>query len=195
METVANSTVVRKRTGKAARFQFADVLDGNKYEVTTIYRHLVREVKVATVREAPTTGEKRLKVDSPELAAQFWRETVTGSAWFDSNREAMVVLLLDTRYHLAAFSMISVGTVNESIAHPREVFRPAVVAGSYAMIVMHNHPSGDPSPSQADHSLTRRLAEAAELLQIKLLDHVIIGEKGVGGAADGYFSFKEAGVS
>ncbi len=58
--------------------------------------------------------------------------------------------------------------MNESIAHPREIFRPAVIASAYAVIVVHNHPSGDPSPSQADHSLTRRLAEAAELMQIKL---------------------------
>jgi len=79
------------------------------------------------------------------------------------------------------------------------------VAGAYAVILMHNHPSGDPSPSQADHSLTRRLAESAELLQIKLLDHVIIGaaaRSAPDGATDfgaqisaaGYFSFKEAGV-
>jgi DNA repair protein RadC len=82
--------------------------------------------------------------------------------------------------------------VNESIAHPRDVFRPAVVSSAYAMIVVHNHPSGDPSPSQTDHSLTRRLAEAAELLQIKLLDHIIIGAPSEQSA--GYFSFKEAGV-
>jgi DNA repair protein RadC len=70
---------------------------------------------------------------------------------------------------------VSLGSVNESIAHPRDVFRPAIIASAYAVIVAHNHPSGDPSPSQSDHSLTRRLAEAAELLQIKLLDHIIIG--------------------
>jgi DNA repair protein RadC len=82
--------------------------------------------------------------------------------------------------------------VNESIAHPREIFRPAVIASAYAVIVVHNHPSGDPSPSQADHSLTRRLAEAAELMQIKLLDHIIIGSQS--NHSHGYFSFKEAGV-
>ena len=78
------------------------------------------------------------------------------------------------------------------IAHPREIFHPAVVSSAYAVIVVHNHPSGDASPSQADHSLTRRLAEAAELLQIKLLAHIIIGAPTEGGP--GYFSFKEAGV-
>jgi len=87
---------------------------------------------------------------------------------------------------------VSVGSMNESIAHPREIFRPAITYSAYAVIVVHNHPSGDPSPSQTDHSLTRRLAEAAELLQIKLLDHIIIGAPS--DTSPGYFSFKEAGV-
>jgi DNA repair protein RadC len=104
----------------------------------------------------------------------------------------MRVILLDTRYHLVRTVEISTGSVNESIAHPREVFRPAVIASAYAVIVVHNHPSGDPSPSQADHNLTRRLAEAAELMQIKLLDHIIIGAYRANDC--GYFSFKEAGV-
>jgi DNA repair protein RadC len=87
---------------------------------------------------------------------------------------------------------VSLGSVNESIAHPRDIFRPALISSAYAMIVVHNHPSGDPSPSQSDHSLTRRLGEGAELLQIKLLDHIIIGAPAEGRTP--YFSFKEAGV-
>src|SRR5438093_13637171 len=102
------------------------------------------------------------------------------------------VLLLDTSYRFLETHEISLGSVNDGIAHPLEVFRPALLAAAYAIIVVHNHPSGDPTPSSADHSLTRRLAEAAELLQIKLLDHVIIGSPGDGRAP--YFSFKEAGV-
>src|SRR5438876_11274818 len=90
-------------------------------------------------------------------------------------KEAMRVVLLDTRYHLIRTEDVSTGTVNASIAHPRDVFRPAVIASPYAVIVVHNHPSGDPSPSHADHCLTRRLAEAAELMQIKLPAHINIG--------------------
>jgi len=107
-------------------------------------------------------------------------------------KESLRVILLDTRYHLIRIEQVSLGSGNESIAHPREIFHPAVVSSAYAVIVVHNHPSGDSSPSQADHSLTRRLAEAAELLQIKLLDHIIIGAPAEG--SPGYFSFKEAGV-
>jgi len=127
------------------------------------------------------------KIDSPELANEL-----VGPEMRRLQKESLRVILLDTRYHLIRVEEISLGSINESIAHPRDVFRPAVISSAYAVIVLHNHPSGDPSPSQTDHSLTRRLAEAAELLQIKLLDHIIIGAPS--DTSPGYFSFKEAGV-
>ena len=112
------------------------------------------------------------KLDSPELVNEL-----VGREMRMLRKESLRVVLLDTRYHLIRIEEVSIGSVNESIAHPRDVFRPAVIASAYAVIVVHNHPSGDSSPSQTDHSLTRRLAEAAELLQIKLLDHIIIGAR------------------
>jgi DNA repair protein RadC len=127
------------------------------------------------------------KIDSPELANEL-----VGPEMRRLQKESLRVILLDTRYHLIRVEEVSLGSINESIAHPRDVFRPAVISSAYAVIVVHNHPSGDPSPSQTDHSLTRRLAEAAELLQIKLLDHIIIGAPS--DSSPGYFSFKEAGV-
>ncbi|MEY2531029.1 MAG: repair protein RadC [Verrucomicrobiota bacterium] len=127
------------------------------------------------------------KIDSPELV-----NDLIGPEMRRLRKESLRVILLDTRYHLIRVEEVSVGSVNESIAHPRDVFRPAVVSSAYAVIVVHNHPSGDSSPSQTDHSLTRRLAEAAELLQIRLLDHIIIGAPSE--QSPGYFSFKEAGV-
>src|ERR1700745_905897 len=127
------------------------------------------------------------KLDSPELIHEL-----LGREMRMLRTEALRVVLLDTRYRLMRVESVSVGSMNESIAHPREIFRPALTYSAYAVIVVHNHPSGDPSPSQTDHSLTRRLAEAAELLQIKLLDHIIIGAPS--GTSPGYFSFKEAGV-
>ncbi len=129
----------------------------------------------------------RQKLDSPELVYELLEAEMRAL-----HKESLRVILLDTRYHHLGTEQISLGSVNESIAHPRDVFRPAMLASAYAVIVVHNHPSGDPSPSQSDHSLTRRLAEAAELLQIKLLDHVIIGAPAEG--RQPYFSFKEAGV-
>jgi DNA repair protein RadC len=129
----------------------------------------------------------RSKIDSPELV-----HDLLGAELRALHKESLRVILLDTRYHLLRIEEVSLGSVNESIAHPRDVFRPAVIFSAYAVIVVHNHPSGDPTPSQADHSLTRRLAEAAELLQIKLLDHIIIGAPAEGRSP--YFSFKESGV-
>ena len=127
------------------------------------------------------------KLDSPELVYELVAPELRML-----HKESLRVLLLDTRYRLIRIQEVSLGSVNESIAHPREIFRPAMLASAYAVIVVHNHPSGDPTPSQADHSLTRRLGEAAELLQIKLLDHIIIGAPAEG--RESYFSFKEAGV-
>ena len=127
------------------------------------------------------------KLDSPELVTEL-----VGPEMRRLRTESLRVILLDTRYHLLHMEEVSLGSLNESSAHPREIFRPAITYQAHAVIVVHNHPSGDASPSQTDHSLTRRLAEAAELLQIKLLDHIIIGAPSEGNP--GYFSFKEAGV-
>ncbi len=129
----------------------------------------------------------REKIDTPELIYDL-----LGPEMRALHKESLRVILLDTRYHLLRIEEVSLGSVNESIAHPRDVFRPAFIYSAYAVIVVHNHPSGDPSPSQADHGLTRRLREAAELLQIRLLDHLILGAPAEGRAP--YFSFKEAGL-
>lgn len=127
------------------------------------------------------------KIDTPERIYEM-----LGPEMQALHKEALRVVLLDTRYNHLRIEEVSLGSINESIAHPRDVFRPALIYSAYAVVVVHNHPSGDPSPSQADHNLTRRLREAAELLQIKLLDHVIIGAPAEGRLP--YFSFKEMGV-
>jgi DNA repair protein RadC len=108
------------------------------------------------------------------------------------DREVLAVALLDTRYRLIKFERISEGTVNESLAHPRAIFKAAVSHSAFAFILVHNHPSGDPRPSDADLRVTRKIGEAARLMQIQMLDHVIMGAPANG--RPGYFSFKEAGV-
>ena len=145
---------------------------------------------VAAFGSGPATGARNAcaeKIDSPELVCDL-----VAAEMRMLHKESLRVILLDTKYHLLRIEEVSLGSINESIAHPRDVFRPAIISSAYAVIVVHNHPSGDPSPSQSDHSLTRRLSEAAELLQIRLLDHIIIGAPAEGRAP--YFSFKEAGV-
>ena len=106
--------------------------------------------------------------------------------------ESLRVLLLDTKLKLVRSEEVFRGSVNECLAHPREIFRPALAHSAYAIIIVHNHPSGDPTPSVADQRLTTRLREAAELLQIRLIDHIILGS-GDGGRQP-WFSFREAGV-
>lgn len=108
------------------------------------------------------------------------------------HRESLRLILLDTKFLLLRIEEISQGSLNESVAHPREIFRPALLHSAYAVILVHNHPSGDPTPSETDHRVTRQLAQAAQLLQIRLLDHVILGSPDNGRRP--YFSFREAGI-
>src|SRR5882762_3021274 len=127
------------------------------------------------------------KLDSPELIHKL-----LGDEMRMLQTESLRVVLLDTRYRLKRIETISLGSLNESIAHPREIFRPALTYSAHAVIVVHNHHSRDADPSQTYHSLARPLAEGAQLLKIKLLYHIIMGRPAQGNP--GYFSFKEAGV-
>ena len=130
----------------------------------------------------------RVKLDQPaqiyELLAPEMRAL---------RQESIRVVLLDTCHCLIRVEEVSRGSLDLSVAHPREIFRPALIHSAFAVIVAHNHPSGDTLPSEADRRLTRRLKEAADLLQISLLDHLIIGAPGSNGAP-GYTSFKEMGL-
>lgn len=100
-------------------------------------------------------------------------------------RESFHVLLLDGRHRLLSSEEISVGTLTASLVHPREVFRGAIRGAAAAILLVHNHPSGDPRPSAEDHAVTRRLQAAGELLGIRVVDHVIVAE-------GGYYSFRES---
>ena len=86
------------------------------------------------------------------------------------------VLLLDTKNRVLRTTLVSIGTLDASIVHPREVFRAATYAGAAALVLFHNHPSGDPTPSQDDVALTKRIVRAGELMGINVLDHVIVAE-------------------
>ena len=100
-------------------------------------------------------------------------------------KEHFIVLHLDGKNRIICFDKVSVGSLNQSIVHPREVFKTACLSSAAAILCIHNHPTGDPAPSSEDLSITRRLKEAGELIGIKVLDHIIIG--------DSYLSFVEQG--
>ena len=141
------------------------------------------EIRVQRLNETPDAP----KLESPDLAFKYWQEVITKMPWYIPDREVCVAITLNTRHRVTGHSLISIGSLNESILHCRDTFRSACVLNAYAIVVMHNHPSGEVSPSDADHRVTRRLAEAAQILQINLLDHVIVGD-------NARFSFKEAGI-
>jgi DNA repair protein RadC len=103
-----------------------------------------------------------------------------------AERECFLILLLDGRQRILREELVSQGTLTASLVHPREVFRAAVRDAAAAVILVHNHPSGDPTPSREDHEVTRRLARAGEIMGIRVLDHVVVAEHG-------YHSFEEAG--
>lgn len=95
-----------------------------------------------------------------------------------ADREHFWVLMLNTKNRLLRLAEVSVGSLNASIVHPRELFKEAVRLSAAAVVVVHNHPSGDPTPSGADIQLTKRLVKAGDVLGIELLDHVVIGDAG-----------------
>ena len=134
---------------------------------------------------AVTLQEERqsLTIDNPLAIADLCSEM----RFLD--RESLRVVLLDAKQHLIKVATVSQGSVNESLADPREVFKPAIIHSAYSFIPVHNHPSGDPSPSEADLRLTRRILEASRILQLNLADHVIVGSPAPG--RSDYFSFKE----
>ena len=96
-----------------------------------------------------------------------------------ARREHFVVLLLNARHELQCREVVSIGSLNASIVHPREVFLPAILHSAASVVLVHNHPSGDPEPSEEDVSISRRLVQVGELVGIGVLDHVIIASRGL----------------
>ncbi|MBI5710601.1 MAG: DNA repair protein RadC [Candidatus Eisenbacteria bacterium] len=96
-----------------------------------------------------------------------------------ARKEHFVVLLLNARHEMQARETVSIGSLNASIVHPREVFQPAILHSAASVVLVHNHPSGDPEPSEEDLSITKRLVQVGELVGIGVLDHVIVAARGV----------------
>ena len=99
-----------------------------------------------------------------------------------------MVLMLDTKNRVIGINTVSVGILDSALVHPREVFKPAILCNASSIILAHNHPSGDPSPSFEDQRVTKRIKEAGDLLGIEVLDHVVVGEQGR------FCSLKERGM-
>lgn len=129
-------------------------------------------------------------VDSPERVFQY----MEGAFDPDPTVEWFFVIPLNRKNRALGRVAVTRGIATASLVHPREVLRPTILCNATGLIVAHNHPSGDPAPSQADIKTTRQLRGAAETMQVELLDHVIIGERDADPANVGYYSFSEAGL-
>ena len=128
-------------------------------------------------------------IDSPEAVYDL-----LGAEMRSLNQESVRLVLLDNRANLVHLAEITRGTLNECIAHPRDIFRTVIAWSAASFILVHNHPSGNPSPSQADIRLTRQLRDAADLLRIEMHDHVVIGSPSTNLDSQPYYSFRESGL-
>ena len=112
---------------------------------------------------------------SSSKVADYWRRHVATHPYFNPDCECLVVLMLNTRKKVKGHYLVSIGTMDTILVHPREVFRLAIMTAASAIVVVHNHPSGDATPSEADIKVTRDLIRAGQLLKIEVVDHVVIG--------------------
>jgi len=132
------------------------------------------EYKVTPLRECPTPDDLMI-CDTPAKAAEYWRMHIADHPYFNPECECFVALMLNTRRRVKGHYLVSIGTMDTILVHPREVFRLALIASAASVVLMHNHPSGDPTPSGADIKVTRDLIRAGQLLKIEVVDHVVIG--------------------
>lgn len=141
----------------------------------------VQVVSIKMVKEGSVLYPNR-KIAAPSDTADLVREFLE-----TADREMLLVVCLDTKNQPTCINIASIGTLNSSLLHPREIFKPAILGNAASIIISHNHPSGDTTPSTEDINVTHRVKEASKLLCIDLLDHIIIG-------FDSYVSLKEKGI-
>jgi DNA repair protein RadC len=146
----------------------------------------VYEAKI--VYSLVSLGEE-VRLDTPSKVADYLNSA------FEENptQEAFYCVYLDRKNHPIGRHLITLGTATSTLVAPREVFRGAILANATALVVAHNHPSGDPAPSAADVQITRVLREAAKIIDIELIDHLIVGDVQSDPLKVGIFSFREAG--
>ena len=133
-----------------------------------------QEFKVMSLRDCPVPSEM-LVCETPQQVADYWRLHIATTPHFNPECECMAVLMLNTRKRVKGHQLLTIGTMDTLLVHAREVFRGAIIAAAACIVIIHNHPSGDPTPSEADVKVTRDLIRAGQLLKLELVDHVVIG--------------------
>jgi len=131
--------------------------------------------------------DPKAKIHTPEEVAEIFRSILKSENEVDQQKEHFWVVGLNTKNRILYLELVSLGCLDSSIVHPREVFRSAIFKGVANLIFCHNHPSGEADPSEPDITVTQTLKKGGELLGIKILDHIIIGENSL-------YSFKSEGL-
>lgn len=167
--------------GKIINGEATIITDGGQVYMNERPAKRVDWVTIRLVKEKSVLYGRR-KISTPKDAI----ELVNGFLEY-CDREQLVVCSLDTKNQPTAMEVVSIGTVNSSLIHPREVFKTSILSNASSVIIFHNHPSGDPTPSNEDKNITRRLKEAGQILGIEVLDHIIIAD-------NEFCSLKEKGI-
>ena len=141
----------------------------------------INVVSIKMVKESSILYDIR-RIQAPKDAVEIGKRFLE-----ESDREQLLVCCLDAKNQPTAINVVSVGNLNNSLVHPREVFKPAILSNLASIILFHNHPTGDPTPSKEDKNITERLKECGNILGIKVIDHIIIGD-------NSYYSLKEKGI-
>lgn len=150
----------------------------------------IGQVKAARVSAALTLGQRLTQLEARQKKTIGTPREAVSYLWADLRflpKETFRCLVVDTKNQVIANELISVGTLNSSLVHPREVFRPVISRSGAGVILAHNHPSGDPTPSREDIELTKRLVDCGKLLGIQVLDHIIVGD-------NTFVSLREKGI-
>lgn len=140
-------------------------------EVAAEINYSVPIFRVALVRESEVNVSAR-----PKMSNSMAVEEIARTMLKDTDREQFIVFMLNGKNRVIGANVVSVGSLNASLVHPREVFKPAILQNAAALILVHNHPSGDPEPSAEDRQITLRLCDCGDLFGIKIIDHIILGE-------------------
>lgn len=142
-------------------------------------RKRIEVISLKVVKESTMLYEPR-KITSPKDAVKLAKKFLE-----NLDREQVINIFLNSKNEFTAVEIVSIGSLNASIIHPREIFKGAISSNSASLIIAHNHPSGNPNPSKEDINITKRLIECGELLGVDVLNHIIIGND------DRYYSMKE----
>ena len=136
--------------------------------------HPTAEFRLVPRRETAPPQTRPLG-DTPDAIADYWRKQIETGPTYSHTTEQAVVFFLNTRRRITGHTFAATGTLDTILIHPREIYHAAILANAAAIVLAHNHPSGDPTPSEADIKVTRDLIRAGQLLKIEMLDSIVIG--------------------